>query len=291
MSFWKNPYISTDQGGWTTVDHSLTQHNQMLEMSGFPCKVLLKKTQGDEVGNEVNAIEIATWDEEYPANLTYKKVIWVPSDGDDLYPDTRSFRAWIDGVELTQVYNHDNITLDTEFYVVAQKNILGVQDNVALYLNDGLDVSASVATYLYTTISKHVNVIEHGQPSSHANAYRTEFYEGFIQYVDPAAKFRNVLHPHTITISFPATTFDTVYMGRGKFETHVNTCWTMGDRINYPTLKEFDIIYRPDLDNWYEIKNYTPNYIPFGGNVILATQSFEVNQLSPDDGIKDFVLK
>ena len=63
MSFWKSPYHSIDAGGWTTVDHSLIQHRELLNTSGFPCKVLFRKTQGEVVGDAVDPVEIAVWDE------------------------------------------------------------------------------------------------------------------------------------------------------------------------------------------------------------------------------------
>lgn len=288
MPHWKQPYLSTDKGGWTTVTHTLSQHQNLLEMSGFPCKVLIKQTIGDEIGNAVTPIDIPTWDVTTPAP---KKVIWTDGDDESIFPDTRSFIVWLDGEELTQVYSAANISSDTEFYVKSEINILGVNDNISLYLNTGLDVAGAVVSYMCTSIAKNINILEHSQPSDYANTYRTEYYEGFTQYTNPAAKFRDVSVPHTIPISFPATPFDTVYMGQGKFETHVNTCWTMSGEVGFPALKEFDVIYRPDLDNWYVIKNYSPNYIPYNGEMILATQNFEVAQISPYDSIKDFDLK
>ena len=285
MPHWKKPYLNLNN--WSKIDFALSQHRQLLEISGFPCKILFRKTIADSIGNEVYPIDVMLWDEESPAP---KKIIWDSSSEEYEFPDTRSIKVFLDGTELTQVYSHDNITSDSEFYVISQLNLLGVDDNVSLYLNDGLDVAGRTIEYFYDAISKGVNVTETVQPVDLPNTFRTQYVDGFTQYVNPNSVFRNVATPNTLSVSFPATPFDTVYKGQGRYEQQINTCWTVGDRLDYPLLKEFDILYRTDLDKWYEIRNYSPNYLPYNGTVILATQQFETAELSPDDPIKDFVL-
>lgn len=283
--FWSPPYKNLDS--WTNWNHTLLQHRQLLETSGFLCKVLFKKTSGDEVGNEVDPVLISTWDATSPSP---KKIIWQSGDDEDKFPDIRSIRVWVDGTELTKTYDATTIENDSEFYVVSQTNIIDVNDNVTIYLNNSFNVTGKVITYLYTTIAKNINVVENLHPSEYPNTFRTEFVNGFTQYINLSSKFRGISYPHTILISFPPNPFDTVYMGQGKWEMHVNTCWTMGDKVNYPKLSEFDIIYRVDTKRWYEIKNYNPNYIFFKGASTLATQSFEVQQLADTDDIKNFNL-
>ena len=287
MALWKSPYLAHDALNYGGTQQSLLQHRQLLEVSGFPCKVLFKKIAGDEIGNEVEPIIISTWNATSPAP---KKVIWQSGNDEDVFPDVRSVRIWVDGLELVKTYDATTVATDNEFYVVSEVNIVGVDDNVAIYLNDGFDLTGKVVTYLYTTIAKNINVVEHLQPSEYPNTFRTEFVNGFTQYTNPSSKFRGISYPHTILISFPPTPFDTVYMGQGKWETHVNTCWTMGGAINYPTLSEFDIIYKVDTQEWYEITNYNPNPIFYKGNRILATQSFETRKIADTDDIRTFNL-
>ena len=157
-------------------------------------------------------------------------------------------------------------------------------------MNDDLDISGRTVEYFYDAIAKGVNVVETVHPSNVPNALRTQYIDGFTQYINPNSVFRGTVTPNTLSISFPATPFDTVYKGQGRYEQQINTCWTIGDRLGYPLLKEFDIIYRTDLDRWYEIRNYSPNYLPYDDTVILATQQFETAELSPDDPIIEFAL-
>ena len=287
MAHWKQPHLSTDQGGWTTVDRSLTQHFQLLEVGGFPCKVLHKKTEADSIGDPVSPIDIVSWDELVPAP---KKVIWTISSEDYEFPDPRTVVIYVDGEELTQVYDSNNITSDSEFYIVSEVNLVGVDDNVAIYLNDGFDTIGKDISFYYKNIAKGVNTVETSQPIDLPSTYRTEFIDGFTQYINPNSKFRGVTKPNTLLVSFPTSQFDTIYMGQGRYEQHNSTCWTVGDRLNYPLLKEFDILYREDLARWYEIVNYNPNYMQFGDDMILLTQVFEAREISPHDTIKTFNL-
>ena len=287
MAFWKSPHLSTNQGGWTTVENSLLQHKQLLEVGGFPCKVLHRKIAADSIGDPVSPIDISSWDELVPAP---KKVIWTTSSEDYEFPDPRTVVIYVDGEELTQVYDSNNITSDSEFYIVSEVNLVGVNDNVAIYLNDGFDTTNKDVAYYYNNIAKGVNTVETSQPIDLPSTYRTEFVDGFTQYINPNSTFRGVTTPNTLLVSFPASQFDTVYMGQGRYEQIKSTCWTVGDRLDYPLLKEYDILYRVDLDRWFEVRNYTPNYMQFGGNVILLTQIFEAAEISPHDTIKTFEL-
>ena len=287
MGFWVAPYKSIDKGGWTTLDQSLSQHKQLLEVSGFPCKVLFKKTRGEEVGNEVEPIIISTWNATSPAP---KKIIWQIGNDEDAFPDTRSVRVWVDDTELTKTYDSTTIETNNEFYVVSQINIVDTTDNVAIYLKNGFDLTGKVITFLYTTIAKNINVVENLHPSDYPNTFRTEFVNGVTQYVNPSSKFRGRSYPNTILITFPVNPFETVYIGGGKYQQQEATCWTMGDRIGYPKLNEFDIIYRTDTQEWYEIKTYNPNYLYFNHQSILATQSFTTALISPTDSVREFAL-
>ena len=287
MTFWKQPHVSTDQGGWTTIDHSLLQHKQLLEVGGFPCKVLFRKTEADSIGDPVSPIDIGVWDEVSPAP---KKVIWTTSSETYEFPDPRTVVVYVDGEELTQVYDANNITSDEEFYVVSEVNLIGVDDNVAIYLNESFDVVGKDISFYYKNIAKGVNTVETSQPIDLPGTYRTEFIDGFTQYVNPNSTFRGVVTPNTLLVSFPTSQFDTIYMGQGKYEQHNSTCWTVGDRLNYPIIKEYDILYREDLNRWYEVVNYNPNYMKYGSEVILLTQVFEAREISPHDTIKTFNL-
>ena len=287
MALWKSPWLVLDAKNYGGVEQALLQHKQLLEVSGFPCKVLFKKTRGEEVGNEVEPIVVATWDDTSPAP---KKIIWQAGNDEVDFPDTRSVRVWVDGIELVKTYDASTIQTDNEFYIVADVNIVGIDDNVALYLNDGFDLTGKVVTYLYTTIAKNINVAENLHPSDYPNTFRTEFQNGFTQYVNPISKFRGRSYPNTILITFPVNPFETVYIGGGKYQQQEAMCWTMGDRIGYPTLHEFDIIYRTDTQEWYEIKTYNPNYIYLNHQSILATQSFTTALISPTDSIRGFNL-
>lgn len=287
MAFWKQPYLSIDKGGWTTLDQSLVQHIQLLEVSGFPCKVLSKKTKGDEIGNEVDPILISTWDATSPAP---KKIIWLSGNDEVDFPDVRSIRVWVDGTELSKTYDATTIQTSNEFYVVSQVNIVDTTDNIAIYLKNGFDITGKVVTYLYTTISKNINVVENLHPSDYPNTFRTEFQNGFTQYVNPNSKFRGKSYPNTILITFPVNPVETVYIGGGKYQQQAALCWTMGDRIGYPALHEFDIIYRIDTQEWYEIKTYNPNYFYFNNQSALITQSFDIAMISPTDVIRSFPL-
>ena len=287
MAFWKQPHLSIDQGGWTTVDHSLLQHKQLLEVGGFPCKVLHKKIVADSIGDPVSPIDIGSWDELVPAP---KKIIWTASSEDYEFPDPRTVVIYVDGEELTQVYDSNNITSDSEFYIVSEVNIIGIDDNVAIHLNDGFDTVDKDIAYHYNNIAKGVNVVETSQPVDLPSTYRTEFIDGFTQYINPNSKFRGVITPNTLLVSFPTSQFDTVYLGQGRSEQIKSTCWTVGDRLDYPLLKEYDILYRVDLARWFEVINYSPNYMKFGDDVILLTQVFEAREISPYDTIKTFEL-
>ena len=287
MAHWKSPHLNLDENGWAKIDFSLVQHKELLEIGGFPCKVLFKKTEADSIGDPVSPIDISAWDEVLPAP---KKTIWTISSEDYEFPDPRTIVIYVDGEELIQVYDSDNITSDTEFYVVSQVNILGIDDNVAIYLNDGFDIIGKDISFYYKNIAKGVNTVETSQPVDLPSTYRTEFIDGFTQYINPNSKFRNVTTPNTLLVSFPTSQFDTIYAGQGRYEQIKSTCWTVGDRLNYPLLKEYDILYRVDLGRWFEIRNYSPNYMQFGDSVILLTQVFEAAEISPFDTIKTFEL-
>ena len=75
---------------------------------------------------------------------------------EDIFPDVRSLRVWVDGIELTKTYDSTTIQTNNEFYVVAQVNIVDIVDNVAIYLKDGFDLAGKIVTFLYTTIAKNI---------------------------------------------------------------------------------------------------------------------------------------
>lgn len=278
MALWAPNYINTDY--WSSWQMASLQHAQLLETGGFLCKVLFKNQTGQEVGDLETPIPIVTWD----TSVAYHpcKKIWKAGDDILLYPEVESIRVFVDGTELNKTYSAETISANTEFYAVSQSNILGIDDNVAIYLNTNFVTTGKTITYLYTTRNKGVD-IRNLQPRQDLIDYRTEY--GFTQYTNTTATFRGKSYPHTIAVSFPIEPpLDTTYAPYGRTEIWQSRAWAMGT----PKLHEFDILWRQDNGKYYEIKDWSPDIKPFRGEWKLFVQAFNVSELQKNDPITEF---
>jgi len=278
---WKPFYSSIE--GWTTIDHALQQHRQLLETGGRPCKLLIYNVEGNKVASVESPITITAWDT--PIGTSPRKKIWSAGDDVDNYPDPQGVRVYVDGVELTQTYDSSTISLDTEFYIKVVEDELSETDSVSIVLNSDFVTAGKTITYYYTTQSRK---IDQNNMQSEQNTENFRSLYGWTQYKNPVSKFRGENVPNTLTVSFPVTPpFDTNYAQFGRAEEWQSRAWTMGDVV----LAEKNILYRMDDERYFELKNWEPNYIKYKGEWKLLTQSFEVTQLSPTDCIRDFVLE
>lgn len=280
MTIWKNTYHVIEN--WGGIDVVLSQHRQLLETGGFPCKVLFRNLTGQEIATPEDPIPISIWDDS--TSTSPRKKIW--KDGDDVsqYPDPTTIKVYVDGNELTQTYNYETIQNDNEFYVEIQNNLIDYQDNVSIYLNRGFNVSGKDISYIYSTRGKNVSVYNL-QPKDDELTYRSVY--GFSQYVSSSSSFRGMSFPNTILISFPPPpAFDTKFFRFGRTEQWVNRAWALGD----VQLHEFDALYRVSDGRWFTIRNWEPNYMFVTGAWRLLTQSFEVTQLAETSIERKFPL-
>lgn len=282
MSVWSDTYQSFE--GWTTWSHVLQQHQQLLYVGGQICKILSKNITGEPVGDPENPLQITSWDSDSTSSSPRKR-IWATGDPTTLYPNPQSVRVFVDNTELTKTYNYKTITLNTEFYVEVQDNLVDYLDNVSIYLNRGFSTAAKEISYLYSTRAKSVNPFNL-QPTQDTSSFRSLY--SYTQYTDPKATFRGVAYPHTLLISFPPPpAFDTKFRNYGAGEEWINRVWTLGTPYNF---KEFDMVYRVSDGRWYEVQDIEPNYIFYQDAWTLLTQSFTLTELAQTDIVKQFPL-
>lgn len=282
MPTFKDTYLSFDS--WTTWDHALSQHKQLLTTGGHLCKVLFKNQQGNPVGTEDSPIVITSWDSSGSVTTSAYKKVWKSTDSTALYVDPDSVKVWVDNTEIIKTYDSSSIMYDNEFYVRVANNLVDEADSVAIHFNPGYDVNGHTIEYLYTTRGKQVSIynLQSGFDSTN---YRSPY--GYTQYLDTSAVFRGQSKPHTVLISFPPPpAFDTRFANLGIFEEWKARAWTVGDVV----LHENDIIYRVHDNRWFEITDYEPNIITYKDAPKLLTQSFTLVQLGPNDVVKDFPL-
>lgn len=281
MTIWKDFYLTTEQ--WTTWDHALDQHKQLLITGGLLCKVLFRNITGQAVGDTENPIPISTWDSDSTSSSPRKR-IWKTGDLVSDYPNPDSVKVFIDNAELTRTYNTKTIMSNNEFYVEVQDDLVGYDDNVSIYLNRGYLTTGHTIGYSYTTRAKSI-MDSNLQPNADTSSFRSLF--GFTQFLDPSFTFREMSFPHCTMISFPQPPgFDTKFLNLGSSEIYQARCWTLGDT----PLHEFDVLYRVSDNRYFEIKDWEPNVIMYKGVWKLMTQSFTVTEISPTDIIRQFVL-
>ena len=269
------------------IDLAIRQNHHLLQIAGEPTYLIRRIQVADR--KERTGTEM---DFEFDTDLgLWFFDLWDPSI--ELFPDSRYVTILVDGEAWRQAFDKFNMGAGAKEYAIevwrnkTDSDGNPLDDRVICWLNTPpFSGPYQRVDFTYKMICRCVD-IRTMQPSRPDCPYCNRSLYGFDQYLNPRARWRGKLLPHTFPLAFPDVTRDLIELSDAGFKRVSDVDhWTSPPPL-CPLVREHDYIQRVKNGRRYEVDSFAE--IKIGAK--LVQQQFKVVEIDPSDPVMNIAIK